>query len=214
MGRRCKKYILAMTWTSQLLVWRSLRGRFNSFLLRKEAPRKDRMLVRPLYQFSLKPRKCIRTSPYKSGMLMLNMPNRQYAMSSTLVVCLSEAQDILCAILVLNIFQLFFRTSVWIPVVWDMASASPFFVPIWTQFLSKNITLDGAMRSWSPPSCEPAALLKVGHGVPIVDCVVQVCITHLRVSIIPIHRIDCFGNLVAVPFIDATGVYPDILKLI
>lgn len=95
-----------------------------------------------------------------------------------------------------------------------MASASPFFVLIWTQFLSKNVTLDGAMRSWSPPSCEPAALLKVGYGVPIVDYVVQVCITHLRVSIIPIHRIDCFGNLGAVPFIDATGVYLDILKLI
>lgn len=88
-------------------------------------------------------------SPYYSGMLTSKIPHRQYAMSSTLIVSLRAAHDILLATANSPSPASPCSTASGIPVISLSTPASPRLSPLYSHSLSKNTTLAGAISSCS-----------------------------------------------------------------
>lgn len=80
-------------------------------------------------------------------MLTENMPIKQYARSSDLVVCLSATHNILSAILIESSLWAFSSMSSSIPVIGARIFRKSHFIPIGIQFLSKKTISRGASSS-------------------------------------------------------------------
>jgi hypothetical protein len=92
--------------------------------------------------------KAFSRSPYINGFRMSKIPSRQYAISSTLVVCLSLCRPgHRCATLAC-LRPSPSRNLAGMPVILDMMDDRPCLVPILVRSLAKKTTSDGPMSSW------------------------------------------------------------------
>ena len=82
-------------------------------------------------------------------MLMSKIPSRQYASSSTRVVCRVAAQHILRATLTSSSDFLWVRTSPSMPVTSSMSATSVAFVPMICHSFDRKTICFGATSSWS-----------------------------------------------------------------
>jgi hypothetical protein len=157
--------------------------------------------------------KAFSRSPYINGFRMSRIPSRQYAISSTLVVCLSLCRPgHRCATLAC-LRSSPSRSLAGMPVILDMMDDRPCLVPILVQSLAKKTTSDGPMSSWRvQPRVQHLLAEKDfdadGSSLGGTSLDTQWTFQLFGTSE---HRVDSLRKFGAVRFVDATLVIPEVL---